>query len=44
MKFYVEVNSRSRPMSENRFDALANALYDLDVSDPEITEPTWVPP
>ncbi|MFZ0186294.1 MAG: hypothetical protein WAL72_05025 [Streptosporangiaceae bacterium] len=39
MKFYVEVElDAGRPMSENRFDALANALYDLDASDPEITD------
>jgi hypothetical protein len=39
VKFYVEVElAADAPISENRFDALAEALYDLDASDPEISD------
>lgn len=39
MKFYAEVElDAGRPVSENRFDALADALYDLDANDPEIMD------
>jgi hypothetical protein len=37
MKFYVELEMDARgPIEEDRFDALADALYDLDASDPEL--------
>jgi hypothetical protein len=39
VKFYAEVElNAGRPMSDHRFDALADALYDIDASDPEITD------
>ena len=39
MKFYTEVELNAhRPISEKRFDALADALYDLDASDPGIQD------
>lgn len=39
MKFYAEVElDAGRPISEKKFDALADALYDLDTGDPEITD------
>jgi hypothetical protein len=39
VKFYAEVElDAGRPISESRFDALADALYSLDATDPEITD------
>lgn len=39
MKFYAEVELNGQgPLSEERFDLLADALYDLDDTDPEISD------
>jgi len=39
VKFYAELQLLgSGPLDEARFDALADALYDLDASDPEIED------
>jgi hypothetical protein len=39
MKFYVELElTAGKSIDEARFDALADALYDLDASDPAISD------
>jgi hypothetical protein len=39
VKFYTEVElNANRPIGEKRFEALADALYDLDASDPAVED------
>jgi hypothetical protein len=40
MKFYVELQlqANTQPLPEDRFDALADALYDIDAGDPAVED------
>ena len=39
MKFYTEMELRADgPINDARFDALADALYELDAADPAVTD------